>query len=78
MMYAKRKKWPLEGVSVKVHRDDSEERHGTYRLDVEMTFHGIEDTEQRLRLEEISHKCPIHRLMTSSTVEVSTRTTVEA
>jgi len=61
-----------------VHRDDSEERHGTYRLDVEMTFHGIEDPEQRLRLEEISHKCPIHRLMTSSTVEVSTRTTVEA
>ncbi|MGJ7456869.1 OsmC family protein [Halomonas sp. MA07-2] len=77
-MYARRKKWPLEGVSVKVHRDDSEERHGTYRLDVEMTFHGIEDFEQRARLEEISHKCPIHRLITSSTVEVSTRTSVEA
>lgn len=73
MMYARRKKWPLEGISVKVHRDDSDERHGTYRLEVEMAFHGISDPEQVERLEEISHKCPIHRLMTSSTVEVSTR-----
>ncbi|QTF91154.1 OsmC family protein [Halomonas sp. BM-2019] len=78
MMYARRKQWPLEGVSVRVNRDDSEERRGIYRLDVEMTFHGIEDPEQRARLEEISHKCPIHRLMTSSTVEVTTRTSVEA
>ncbi|AMD00934.1 OsmC family protein [Halomonas chromatireducens] len=73
-MYAKRKKWPLEGVSVTVNRDDSEEPKGTYRLEVVMTFHGIDDPEQRARLEEISHKCPIHRLMTSSTVDVITRT----
>jgi len=78
MMYARRKKWPLEGISVKVHRDDSEERHGTYRLEVEMTFHGISDPGQVERLEEISHKCPIHRLMTSSTVEVSTRAVTPA
>ncbi|MCE9662425.1 OsmC family protein [Halomonas sp. M5N1S17] len=73
-MYAKRKQWPLEGVSVTINRDDSEERKGTYRLEVVMTFHGIDDPAQRQRLEEISHKCPIHRLMTSSTVEVTTRT----
>ncbi len=73
-MYARRKQWPLEGISVKVNRDDSQERHGTYRLEVVMTFHGIEDPAQLARLEEISHKCPIHRLMTTSTVEVATRT----
>ncbi|ERS83904.1 MULTISPECIES: OsmC family protein [unclassified Halomonas] len=78
MMYARRKKWPLEGISVTVHRDDSAERHGTYRLDVAMTFHGISDPEQVARLEEISHKCPIHRLMTSATVEVSTRAVTPA
>lgn len=72
-MYAQRKKWPLEGVSVRVNRDDSEERKGTYRLEVVMTFHGIMDVEQRARLEEISNKCPIHRLMTSATVEIATR-----
>lgn len=73
MMYARRKQWPLEGVSVTVNRDDSQERHGTYRLDVAMTFHGIEAPEQLVRLEEISNRCPIHRLMTTSTVEVTTR-----
>ncbi|MEQ5802177.1 OsmC family protein [Halomonas sp. H10-9-1] len=78
MMYARRKQWPLEGISVKVHRDDSQERRGTYRLDVEMTFHGISDPEQVARLEEISDKCPIHRLMTASTVEVSTRAVIPA
>ncbi|QOR38915.1 OsmC family protein [Billgrantia diversa] len=77
-MYAQRKQWPLEGVSVRVNRDDSEERKGTYRLEVVMTFHGIEDEVQRARLEEISHKCPIHRLMTSATVEVTTRTALVA
>ncbi|RCV86076.1 OsmC family protein [Billgrantia montanilacus] len=77
-MYAKRKKWPLNGVSVTINRDDSEERKGIYRLEVVMTFHGIDDPAQRARLEEISHKCPIHRLMTSSTVEVTTRTTDNA
>ncbi|WP_111411822.1 OsmC family protein [Billgrantia lactosivorans] len=72
-MYARRKQWPLEGIGVRVNRDDSEERKGVYRLEVVMTFHGIEDEAQRARLEEISHKCPIHRLMTSATVEVTTR-----
>ena len=72
-MYAQRKKWPLEGISVRVNRDDSDERKGIYRLEVIMTFHGIDDEEQRVRLEEISHKCPIHRLMTSASVEVVTR-----
>src|SRR5690554_4513373 len=71
-MYAQRKKWPLEGISVKVSRDDSEEQKGIYRLEVLMTFHGIEDEAQRQRLEEISHKCPIHKLMTSAVVEVTT------
>lgn len=74
-MYARRKAWPLEGVSVRVNRDDSEERQGTYRLEVVMTFHGIDAPEQLARLEEISNRCPIHRLMTSATVEVATRTT---
>jgi putative redox protein len=73
-MYARRKEWPLTGVSVTVNRDDTRERQGHYRIDVAMTFHGIEDPAKRARLEEISHKCPIHRLMTASTVEVVTRT----
>lgn len=74
-MYARRKQWPLEAISVVVHRDDSQERHGHYRLEVEMTFHGIVAPDQIARLETLSARCPIHRLMTTSNVEVVTRST---
>ncbi|WP_043525923.1 OsmC family protein [Litchfieldella xinjiangensis] len=72
-MYAQRKGWPLEGVTVTVARDEREERHGVYRLDVAMRFHGDLTEEQRERLSEISNHCPIHRLMTTSNVEITTR-----
>lgn len=73
-MYATRKQWPLEGVTVKVQRDDSQERKGIYQLEVTLTLHGIDDPEQRAKLEDISHRCPIQRLMTQATVSVTTRT----
>jgi len=73
-MYAKRKEWPLEGITVKVQRDDSQERKGVYKLAVTLTLHGIEDPEQRAKLEEISHRCPIQRLMTQATVDIVTHT----
>ncbi|AVI63423.1 OsmC family protein [Halomonas sp. GFAJ-1] len=73
-MYAKRKQWPLEGITVKVQRDDSQERKGVYSLAVTLMLHGIEDPEQRTKLEEISHRCPIQRLMTQATVEITTHT----
>lgn len=71
-MYAKRKKWPLTAITVTVQRDDSEEAHGTYKLNVALTLHGISDPEQRARLEEISHRCPIQHLMTQATVDITT------
>lgn len=73
-MYAKRKQWPLEGITVKVQRDDSQERKGVYSLAVTLILHGIEDPEQRTKLEEISHRCPIQRLMTQATVDITTHT----
>ncbi|MCW4151826.1 OsmC family protein [Halomonas sp. 18H] len=74
-MYARRKEWPLEGVEVMVVRDERDETRGIYRLDVIMSFQGDLDDAQRQRLEEISHKCPIHRLMTTSEVQINTRQT---
>ncbi|MFG6177332.1 OsmC family protein [Halomonas sp. THAF12] len=72
-MYARRKEWPLEGVEVVVNRDERDERRGVYRLEVVMRFLGALDDAQRARLEEISDMCPIHRLMTTATVEITTR-----
>lgn len=75
-MYARRKGWPLERVSVdvshdKMHAQDAETTLGdkidTWRRRI--TLKGPLDTEQRARLLEIADKCPVHRtLERSSTV----------
>lgn len=72
-LYARHKGLPLEGMDVRVSRDDSEERQGIYRLAVELTLHGALDDSQRQQLLRIADKCPVHKLMTSSEVQVATR-----
>lgn len=79
-MYARRKGLPLAGIITTVDRDDSDERRGSnseYRLTVSMQFLAEEgqelDAETRARLIEISERCPIHRLMTSTRVLVTSR-----
>lgn len=71
-MYAQRKGWPLERVSATVTRDDSQERHGVYRLAVSLDFQGIDDAGQLARLMQMADRCPIQRLLTTSEVEVIT------
>jgi putative redox protein len=70
--YAKQHGIPLERVESHVERDDSDERKGTYRLTVRLAFHGPLDDDQRRRLHAAVARCPIHKLMTSTTVEIST------
>ena len=72
-LYAKQRGLPLEGLDVKLNRDDSQERQGIYRLDVELTLHGALDDAQRQQLLRVADKCPIHKLMTSSEVQVRTQ-----
>ncbi|MBT8426607.1 MAG: bifunctional alpha/beta hydrolase/OsmC family protein [Erythrobacter sp.] len=74
-MYADRKKWPLEGVSVEVtherdHKDECdhveamEEGKQMQALKRVITIRGSElDDEQRARLIEIADKCPVHRTL---------------
>ncbi|WP_288987244.1 OsmC family protein [uncultured Cobetia sp.] len=79
-MYARRKGLPLAGIITTVDRDDSDERRGSnseYRLTVSMQFLAEEghelDAETCARLIEISERCPIHRLMTSTRISVTSR-----
>jgi putative redox protein len=74
MWYAKRRGIPLERVEAHVERDDSEERRGKYRLRVRVTFHGPLTDEQRAALDRAVGACPIHKLMTTSEVEIETVT----
>ncbi len=76
-MYARRKGWPLEAVTVnlrhsKIHASDCAEcetKEGTLdRIERDIHFAGSLTTEQRSRLLDIANKCPVHRTLTSEIV----------
>lgn len=80
-MYANRKQWPLERVSVtlhhaKVHAADCAEceTHAgrVDRIDRRIRMEGTLDAARRQRLLEIADKCPVHRTLHSE-VQVVTR-----
>ncbi|MEM1247029.1 MAG: bifunctional alpha/beta hydrolase/OsmC family protein [Acidobacteriota bacterium] len=75
-MYARRKQWPLESAKVtlrhgRMHAKDCEdcvsETGQIDRIDLELSMEGPLDAEQRTRLLEIAHRCPVHRTLTSET-----------
>jgi putative redox protein len=70
--FARRKGIPLENVEVTLERDSSEERKGVYRLAATLHLSGDLTEAQREELLAAAGKCPIHKLMTSVTTEVST------
>jgi len=75
-MYADRKEWPLNAVTVhlrhqKAHADDmseceAEAAHGSKidRIERELELEGELSEEQREKLVEIADKCPVHRTLT--------------
>ena len=78
MLYARRKGWPLERVTVRlrqqrVHAKDcaecEENAEGfVHRIDRAVTLEGPLAEDQRERLQEIAHKCPVHKTLTSKIV----------
>jgi uncharacterized OsmC-like protein len=80
-MYARRKAWPLEEVTVhlrhsKIHAADCsncETSDGMLdRIERDIHFTGPLSPEQRSRLLEIAGKCPVHRTL-SSKIDIRTR-----
>jgi putative redox protein len=72
LWYANRKQIPLEDIRVTVERDDSEERKGVYRLAVTLQLGGPLTDAQRRELLAVAEKCPVHKLMTQVTTEITT------
>jgi putative redox protein len=72
LLYANRRNIPVEGIEVAVERDASQERTGTYRLSTKLTLTGTLSTVQREDLLRVAQVCPIHKLMTEVTTEIST------
>jgi uncharacterized OsmC-like protein len=80
-MYARRKGWPIEEVTVhlrhsKIHASDCagcETKEGMLdRIERDIHLAGSLTNEQRSKLLEIANKCPVHRTLTSEIV-ITTR-----
>jgi len=87
-LYANRKGWDLQGVDVhlEVERYTAKDYPGYYgeerfvhEIREDITFHGVLDDDQRIRLKEITGKCPVRRIiqLPSFFVEGSTEPEVE-
>jgi putative redox protein len=71
--YAKKSAIPLDRVEVHVERDASREREGTYVLRVALAFFGGLSDAQKQKLHDVVSRCPIHKLMTTTTIEIETK-----
>ena len=77
-LYARRKQWPLEQVTVRlrqnrIHAKDCQEcaqniEGYVHRIERSVSFKGDLTEEQLTRLLEISHKCPVHKTLSSQIV----------
>lgn len=72
LWYAKRKGIPLERVSTVVESSNAEERQGVYKLTVKVELHGPMTDDQRAAIHKAIAACPIHKLMTTSDVQIET------
>jgi putative redox protein len=70
--YARRKEIPLTTVDVALERDASGERQGVYKLAVTLKLGGELSDAQREELLAVAMKCPVHKLMTAVTTEITT------
>ncbi|HEV7859840.1 MAG TPA: OsmC family protein [Pyrinomonadaceae bacterium] len=77
-LYARRKGWPLERVTVRlrqqrIHAKDcvtceANTEGFVHQIERSVTLEGPLTDEQRTRLQEIAHKCPVHKTLTSPIV----------
>jgi uncharacterized OsmC-like protein len=80
-LYARRKSWALEKVTVRLHHSrihaadctDCETKEGMLdRIESDLEFTGSLSKEQRTKLLEIAQKCPVHRTLVSE-IDIRTR-----
>lgn len=72
MWYANKKGIPVDDVRTVIERDDTQERAGVYRLAARLQISGGLTDAQLHELAGVAQKCPLHKLMTLVTTEITT------
>lgn len=72
LWYANKKGMALDDIEVTINRDNTQERNGTYTLAATLSLTGNLTPTQRRELLTVAEKCPIHKLMTQVTTEITT------
>lgn len=70
--YAERERIPLNDVEVRIERDASQERQGSYRLRASIALSGELTEAQREQLLAVAARSPVHKLMSRATTEIET------
>jgi putative redox protein len=82
-MYARRKRWPLDAVTVRLRHSRIHAAHSEHcettdglldHIDCDVELAGVLSEEQHVRLLAIAEKCPVHRTLTSE-IHIQTRLT---
>ncbi|CAM3311454.1 OsmC family protein [Polaromonas hydrogenivorans] len=73
MWYARKKGIPVDDIQTLVERDDTDERKGIYRLSATLKLRGDLTDAQLKELEAVAQKCPLHKLMSAVTTEITTQ-----
>ena len=72
LWYARKKGIPVDDVQTVIERDGSGERAGIYKLVARMKISGALTDAELAELLAVAKKCPVHKLMTVVTTEITT------
>lgn len=72
LWFAKKRNIAVDDVRTEVSHDSSQERNGVYKLSTRLVISGNFSDAELAQLTAVADKCPVHKLMTSVTTEITT------
>lgn len=72
MWFAKKKGIAVDDIRTEVVSDNSQERSGVYKLTTKLVISGAISDAEFAQLVAVAEKCPVHKLMTTVTTEITT------
>lgn len=73
MWYAKKKKIAVTDLETRIERDDTQERQGKYQLKLHLLIKGSFSEEELAQLRSVADKCPVHKLMSTVSTEITSQ-----